>query len=78
MTYTGGPVRVLIVAADPLTRSGLAALLSDRDEIEPAGRIASTSELPAALELYQPHALLWDFAWSAGNPLPSASFRCCN
>ena len=52
--------RVLIVAADPLARAGLAALMSDQPEVIIAGQVAGSSDLSVELEVYSPDVLLWD------------------
>ena len=64
MTQTADVLRVLIISADPLARAGLDALLAALDDVTPSGHIASVDELPAALSVYHPDALLWDCAWS--------------
>ncbi len=64
MTRPADVLRVLIISPDPLARAGLDALLSALDDIEPCGHIASLNELPAALDVYRPDAILWDCAWS--------------
>lgn len=59
--------RVLIVAADPLARAGLAASLQDRSDLAVAGQVDAAG-LPAALDVYRPDVVLWDLGWetSAG------------
>jgi len=64
VTQTADVLRVLIISADPLARAGLDALLAALDDVTPSGHIASVDELPAALSVYHPDALLWDCAWS--------------
>lgn len=56
---------MLIVAADPLARAGLATLLDDREQIELMGQIAIADEAVDDLALYQPDLLLWDLGWDA-------------
>lgn len=51
------PVAVLIVAADPLVRDGLAARLEDRPELSIVGR---TGPEDAALFASQARVVLWD------------------
>lgn len=67
-------VRVLIVADDPLARSGLAALLAGQPECAVVGQVDRASDLDDQLAVYRPDVLLWDLGWdpSAG---PSASLR---
>jgi DNA-binding NarL/FixJ family response regulator len=55
-------IRVLIVADDPLVRTGLAALLADRCVI--VGQVSADDDF--ALEVYRPDALLWDLGWESG------------
>ncbi len=55
-------IAVLIVADDPLTRVGLAALLADVDDVNVVGQVTS-HHLDAALETYDPDVLLWDVDW---------------
>jgi DNA-binding NarL/FixJ family response regulator len=65
------PLRVLIVADDPLVRAGLAALLDDQPECTVAGQLASAGDLATASVLYHPDAILWDLGWDpALDPLP--------
>lgn len=68
MTQTASLPRVLIVAADPLARSGLNALLSGQSDLVVLGNM-SPSDLASAQGLYRPDVILWDCAWSA-DPLP--------
>ncbi len=53
-------VRVLIVADDPLARTGLAALLSNQAGCTIVGQVAGDSDLHQALQVYRPDAVLWD------------------
>lgn len=56
--------RVLIVAADPLARAGLAASLQDRSDLVVIGQVDG-AELPAALDIYYPDVMVWDLGWEA-------------
>ena len=71
-------VRVLIVADDPLTRAGLAALLTGQDGCTVAGQTASVepapgnrqelapaAAVPLAISAYRPDVLLWDLGWDS-------------
>ncbi len=58
------PVRVLVGAADPLSRGGIAALLGGRPEVAVAAQ--SAPELVAAVEAGAADAAAWDVA---GAPL---------
>lgn len=59
-------LRILILAEDPLVRSGLK--LIEQAGMEVAGQEHSGADLMAALDLYRPDALLWDAGWEAGQP----------
>lgn len=68
------PLRVLIVADDPLVRAGLAALLDIQPECVVAGQLASSGDLAAESAVYHPDALLWDLGWDPAPdslPLPA-------
>ena len=52
--------RVLIVAEDPLVRTGLATMLSREPECDVVGQIGPDSDLASALERSQPDVVLWD------------------
>ena len=66
-------LRLLIVAADPLARAGLATLLErpildstlqqSRPEVRIVGQIGVAETAPAEIEIYQPDILLWDLGW---------------
>lgn len=59
------PMRVLIVADDPLVRAALARMLEDEPECSLVGQIPSETDMDASLEVYQPDILLWDLGWEA-------------
>ena len=61
------PLRVLIVANDPLVRAGLATLLADASECLVVGQMAGDRDVLAALAVYRPDVVLWDLGWE---PLP--------
>jgi two-component system nitrate/nitrite response regulator NarL len=63
-------LRVLIVADDPLARTGLAALLSDQPGCVIVGQIAEDAGLTSALDVYRPEVILWDSGW---DPMLAAS-----
>jgi two-component system nitrate/nitrite response regulator NarL len=61
-------LRLLIVAADPLARAGLATLLEStlqqsRPEVRIVGQIGVAETTPAEIEIYQPDIVLWDLGW---------------
>jgi two-component system, NarL family, nitrate/nitrite response regulator NarL len=57
------PLRVLIVAADPLARAGLVRVVDGDERLEVVGAISAPRVWEGALELYQPDLLLWDWGW---------------
>ena len=57
-------LRILVVADDPLSRSGLAALLQNQAGCLVAGQIAGDADILAALEQYRPDVLIWDLGWN--------------
>jgi two-component system, NarL family, nitrate/nitrite response regulator NarL len=57
------PVRVLIVADDPLARAGLVMLLADLPELLIVGRVSGSDDLKVALDTHQPDVVLWDMGW---------------
>ncbi len=63
------PVRVLVVADDPLARAGLATLLADLPELLIVGRISGTDDLDATAAAHRPDALLWDMGWKPESAL---------
>jgi DNA-binding NarL/FixJ family response regulator len=63
------PLRVLIVADDPLVRAGLATLLAGAPECLVVGQTAGARDVLAALAVYRPDVVLWDLGWE---PMPSA------
>ena len=57
------PIRVLVIAADPLARLGLSGLLADTPELRIVGQVGPTDDLAAAADVYRPDVILWDFGW---------------
>lgn len=57
------PIRVLIVANDPLARAGLSALLEDRAECAVVASLPVQDLNERMLDVYQPDVLLWDAGW---------------
>ena len=57
-------LRILIVAADPLDRAGLATLLRDQPGCEIVGQTDSQSDLRADIDATLPAVLLWDLGWN--------------
>ena len=62
-------LRILIVAADPLARAGLATLLRDQPGCTIAGQTDSQSDLRADIDATQPDVLLWDLGWNPAHGL---------
>lgn len=60
-------VRVLVIGADPLARSGLARLLEGQAGISLVGQLAAgeNSVLDEAAAVYRPDIWLWDLGWDA-------------
>lgn len=64
-TNDPSPTSLLIVAADPLARAGLATLLADRPGLTIIGQLAADADLLANLDVFQPDIVLWDLGWEA-------------
>jgi len=58
-------IRILIVADDPLSRTGLATLLQDQPGCVIAGQIPGTADVLAAVLESRPDVVAWDFGWNA-------------
>ncbi len=56
-------LRVLVVASSPLARAGLTALLDGAAGIAIVGQSSGDADLPDALDVYRPDALIWDMGW---------------
>ena len=57
-------LRVLVVADNPLARTGLAALLAQEPGCTVVGQAGDEDDVSAALDLYRPDALVWDLGWN--------------
>ncbi len=57
-------IHILIVADDPLTRGGLAALLANQAGAVVVGQVPGDADILAAVEQYRPDVLVWDLGWS--------------
>jgi two-component system, NarL family, nitrate/nitrite response regulator NarL len=57
------PLRVLVVAGDPLARAGLAALLADEEDLVVTGRAEPGEDLAATSEALQSEVIAWDMGW---------------
>ena len=62
-------LRILIVAADALTRAGLAAILATQPGLQAVGQLQPTDDLDDALAIFQPDVLLWDIGYAAEESL---------
>ena len=56
-------LRLLIIAADPLVRAGLAALLTDQSDFIIVGQIDNISNLWSVIDVYSPDVILCDLGW---------------
>jgi two-component system nitrate/nitrite response regulator NarL len=63
-------LRVLVVAADPLARAGLAALLESRPECTVVGQVPAGADLADEWAIYRPDVVVWDRGWEPA-PIPS-------
>ena len=63
------PLRVLIVANDPLARAGLAAMVTGLPDCHVVGQSSGDADVVMALEVYRPDVVLWDMGWE---PLSAA------
>jgi DNA-binding NarL/FixJ family response regulator len=57
------PLRVLIIADDPLVRAGLSTLLVEQPNLTVVGRAAVGPDLSTELDAYNPDVLLFDLGW---------------
>jgi two-component system, NarL family, nitrate/nitrite response regulator NarL len=57
-----GRLRVLVVAADPLVRAGLATVLQQAGYAT-AGQLSPSADLAAEMAIYRPDAVIWDLGW---------------
>jgi len=58
-----GDLRVLVIADDPLARTGLSMLLSGEPGCLVIGQVESEHDLDEAWATFQPDVLLWDLGW---------------
>ena len=63
IVLTMNDLRVLIIADDPLTRAGLAALLANQTGCIVVGQIAGEGDVSAQLEVFRPDVVVWDIGW---------------
>lgn len=62
-------LRILVVAADALTRAGLAAILTTQPDLQTVGQLDPTEDLDDALAVFQPDVILWDVGYVADDAL---------
>ena len=62
-------LRVLVVAEDPLARTGLATMLGREPDCDVVGQIGPDDDLASAVERGQPDVVLWDAGADPGLPL---------
>lgn len=67
------PLRVLVVAGDPLARAGLAGLVAEQEDLTVTGQVGADGDLPELLETYSPDVVVWDFGWDASPALEAVS-----
>ena len=65
----GTPIRILIVADDPLSRAGLEAILSDQQGHVVVGQIQVNTNIEDDLDVYQPDVVLMDLGWHSATAL---------
>jgi DNA-binding NarL/FixJ family response regulator len=56
-------LNLLVIAADPLARAGLAALLAGQPGVAVAGQTGPGDGLAAALAAFVPDVVIWDLGW---------------
>ncbi len=62
-------LRVLVIAADYLSRAGLATLLEDQTACRVVGQIGGDEAHLANLEIYGADVILWDLGWQPEDTL---------
>lgn len=75
MPSNANDLRILVVADDPLARAGLAALLDDEPGCAVVAHIPGETDLPAALDVYRPDAVVWDLGWDTAAALERLAER---
>ena len=63
MASNPGDLRVLVVAADPLVRAGLGAMLDGQPGCLVVGQVAGAPDLSSTIDIYRPEAVVWDLGW---------------
>ena len=62
-------LRLVVVANDPLARTGLAALLSENSDYQVVGQIAADTDLARNLPVYSADVIVWDLGWEPANAI---------
>ena len=62
-------LRMVIIADDPLARTGLGLLLMDQPSLMVVDQISGSDDVLAAIDLHQPDVLLWDLGWAPESSL---------
>ncbi|NDJ84380.1 MAG: response regulator transcription factor [Chloroflexi bacterium] len=70
------PFRVLIIGDNPLARTGLVTILSDRSECIVIGQMAPEADLLAGLDAYDPDVIVWDLSWPSSPDLSGVTAAC--
>lgn len=63
-------LRLLIVAKDPLARTGLAGLMSQQPNCRVVGQTDGEGSLLEDIDIYQPELILFDLGWEAAASPP--------
>ena len=71
MSTAPDQLRALVIAGDPLTRTGLATLLSDQTGCSVVGQLEGVSDISAELDVYRPDVIVWDLGPDPGPALDS-------
>ena len=67
------PVRVLVVADDPLARAGLATLLSSQPNCNVVAQVTNDGDLANAVQVYRPDVIALDLGSGTAHGLEQAS-----
>lgn len=60
------PLRILIVAQDPLARAGLAAALASEPDVEVVGRLGPSDDLVTRAAAFDADVVVFDVGWEGG------------
>ena len=56
-------LRLLVVAGDPLARTGLALALDDQPGCSVVGQVTGGADILHDVEVYRPDVVVWDLGW---------------